>query len=351
MIGLKETGLVVEDVIVVLDREQGGYENLKKLGIRVHSLIKISQLFEILVEEGLIAAAKSVEIMDWIRSTKVNILENVISNYLKLSLEQKEEKPKPLTYQQRSALTSNKVAKRLFELIEEKKSNLCVAIDENRKERVLEIAEQVGPSVVMVKLHCDIIDDFDQEFVSKLKNLATSHKFLVFEDRKFADIGNTVKDQFTRGLHKISDWADLINCHVISGEGIVQSLKSVADLERTGCLIVAELSSSGNLITKPYTDVAVLFAENHSDFVIGFISQSKVSANQKFIHFTPGVNLDDSNDKFDQSYTTPSQAIKEKGADIIIVGRGITKATDPRKASKNYQAEAYNTYLELHAQD
>lgn len=351
MIGLKEAGLVVEDVVVVLDREQGGYENLKKLGIRVHSLIKISKLFEILVEEQLLAEAKSVEILDWIKETRVNILESVISNYLKLSLEQKQEKPKPLTYKQRSTLTENKVARRLFELIEEKKSNLCVAIDENEKAKVLEIAEAVGPAVVMVKLHCDIIDDFDQEFVNKLKNLATSHKFLVFEDRKFADIGNTVKDQFTRGLYKISEWADLINCHVISGEGIVQSLKSAADLERTACLIVAQLSSSGNLITKPYSDVAVLFAENHADFVIGFISQSRVSANQKFIHFTPGVHLDDSNDKFDQSYTTPSQAIKEKGADVIIVGRGITKAADPRKASKSYQVEAYNAYQELHSED
>ena len=342
---------MVEDVVVVLDREQGGYENLKKLGIRVHSLIKISKLFEILVGEGLLPGAKCSEILDWIRSNKVIILENVISSYLKLSLEQKEEKPKLLTNQQRAALTSNKVARRLFELIEEKKSNLCVAIDENKKERVLEIAEQVGPSAVMVKLHCDIIDDFDLEFVNKLKTLATSHKFLVFEDRKFADIGNTVKDQFTRGLHKISEWADIINCHVLSGEGIVQSLKSVANLERTACLIVAELSSSGNLITKPYTDVAVLFAENHSDFVIGFVSQSKVCTNQKFIHFMPGVNLDDSNDKFDQKYRTPSQAIKENGADIIIVGRGITKATDPRKASQNYQTEAYNAYLELHLKE
>src|SRR5699024_3575194 len=83
VIGLKEAGLVVEDVVVVLDREQGGYENLKKLGIRVHSLIKISKLFEILVEEQLLAEAKSAEILDWIKETRVNILESVISNYLK----------------------------------------------------------------------------------------------------------------------------------------------------------------------------------------------------------------------------------------------------------------------------
>lgn len=122
-------------------------------------------------------------------------------------------------------------------------------------------------------------------------------------------------------------------------------LKS-ANLEKTGCLIVAEFSSKGNLITSSYTNVAVKIAENHSEFVIGFISQSKVSTNQKFLHLTPGVNIKDTNDKFDQNYTTPNQAIKERGADIIIVGRGISKSEDPSKTSKNYQIEAFKAYEE-----
>ena len=352
MISLKENGLIIEDAIVVLDREQGGYENLKKLGIRVHSLIKLSELFEILVKESHLSNVKSVEILNWIQSTKVDLLESVISSYLKLNLVQNEQveedkKPKLLSYKERAKLTENKIAKRLFELIEEKQSNLCVAIDEKSKDKILKIAKKVATNVIMIKLHCDIIDDFDQDFVNKLKSLAKEYQFLIFEDRKFADIGNTVKDQFEHGLYKISQWADLINCHVISGEGVIESLKSSANLSRTGCLIVAELSCKGNLITDSYTKQAVKFAENHSEFVLGFISQSRVSNDQKFIHFTPGIHLEDSNDRFDQNYTTPNQAIKEKGADVVIVGRGIAKSNDPFKTSKIYQQEAYNAYKEL----
>lgn len=220
----------MEDVFVVLDREQGGYENLKEFGIRVHSLIKIAELFDVLVEESMLKIEKSYEVLKWIKDTRVNILDSVIDTYkaLEVNIKQEKSKTKVLTYDERAKLTENKISKHLFKLMQEKSSNLCVAIDENKADKILEIADQVGENVVMIKLHCDIIDDFDQEFVKKLKNLAIKHQFLIFEDRKFADIGNTVKDQFTHGLYKISEWADLVNCHVISGGGIIDSLKEVA---------------------------------------------------------------------------------------------------------------------------
>nr|XP_053645893.1 uncharacterized protein LOC128697919 [Cherax quadricarinatus] len=87
-------------------------------------------------------------------------------------------------------------------------------------------------------------------------------------------------------------------------------------------------------------------AENHTYFVVGFVSQSSKSGDPRFILFTPGVRLGKTGDGLGQQYVTPRSAILERGADIIIVGRGITQASDPVAAAKEYQEEAFDAYQE-----
>lgn len=48
----REAGLVVEDAIVLLDRQQGGVENLAGHGIRVHSVLGLAQVLDVLVAAG-----------------------------------------------------------------------------------------------------------------------------------------------------------------------------------------------------------------------------------------------------------------------------------------------------------
>ncbi len=44
----RAAGLVVEDAIVLLDRQQGGIENLQKVGIRVHSVLALNEVLQLL---------------------------------------------------------------------------------------------------------------------------------------------------------------------------------------------------------------------------------------------------------------------------------------------------------------
>jgi len=51
------------------------------------------------------------------------------------------------------------------------------------------VLDTVGPYVCLIKTHIDILEDFTHEVIEKMQELSTKHDFLIFEDRKFADIG------------------------------------------------------------------------------------------------------------------------------------------------------------------
>ena len=47
----------------------------------------------------------------------------------------------------------------------------------------------VGDITLRMQTHCDIIEDFTMEFTDELVRLSKELDFVIFEDRKFADIG------------------------------------------------------------------------------------------------------------------------------------------------------------------
>ena len=105
------------------------------------------------------------------------------------------------------------------------------------------------------------------------------------------------------------------------------------------------MSSEGNLLNQNYSQTAYKWAKKYNDFVIGFICQSRVSADQSFIHMTPGVRLSVSGDSLGQQYVSPKEAIN-RGADIVIVGRGVAEANDCESAAQLYRTQAFEAYLE-----
>uniref|UniRef100_A0A8C2B3M2 orotidine-5'-phosphate decarboxylase n=1 Tax=Cyprinus carpio TaxID=7962 RepID=A0A8C2B3M2_CYPCA len=189
----------------------------------------------------------------------------------------------------------------------DKKTILCVSADVIHSEELLEIADALGPLICVLKTHVDILQDFTADVASSLKGLAIKHNFLIFEDRKFADIGNTIKHQYE------------------------------------GCF-----TGSGNdhfKIKLPHILGCVKMAEDHTDFVFGFINVSKISEKPGLVHMTPGVQILSGGDGLGQQYSSPEDVICTKGSDIIIVGRGILASSDQLRAAEEYRTAGWQAYL------
>lgn len=241
---------------------------------------------------------------------------------------------------QRLAKVQHPLAKKVLELALSKKTNLCLSLDVTDSAQFLDLAEQLGPYLVMLKTHIDIMENFTPEFLVQLKQLAEKYQFFLFEDRKFADIGNTAKLQYERGVYRIASWADFITCHALPGAGMIEALAEVAlPLNRAGFMLI-EMSSSGNLLDPHYQAAALKLSATHPEFVAGFIAQQRFPNTEAFLYCTPGINLNTKGDGRGQQYKTPEEALKQ-GSDILIVGRGLYQAENPVAEIERYRAAIF----------
>ena len=68
--GVKEAGGVVEDVVIVLDREQGGKDALAKENVKLHSLITLKELLQYMEDNSLIDDTKYDEVMGYLEQNQ-----------------------------------------------------------------------------------------------------------------------------------------------------------------------------------------------------------------------------------------------------------------------------------------
>ena len=328
--GMERSGLKVKDFVCLIDRSYNGAEILKSKGYTLTSIITVEDMISVLGAEKLLDDGLAQKVRDFVGTPL--------------------EKPH-LTFAERLEATQAPMTRKLMESILRKKSNLVLSLDVEDTHSFFEILEATGPEIFMVKTHVDILKDFNESFVPRLQALAEKHDFIIFEDRKFADIGSTVRKQFRSGVYKISDWAEYVTVHMIAGEAILDGLFGDLDIPRSGFLL-ARMSAKGNLISETYTRQVLEIGKRRKECVSGYIGhganvedikrfRNKIPQDQLLL--MPGVNLDSSGDGLGQQYLTVNDAIAG-GADAIIVGRGIIASEDPGKEAKRYREAAWDAF-------
>ena len=142
---------------------------------------------------------------------------------------------------------------------------------------------------------------------------------------------------------------------LISGPDIVDGLQAAwQDVGREGgVLLLAQMSSRGNLLTENYCD-SVVGKGVASEGVLGFIGngsrpkelaklRAKVGGGKMI--WTPGVNLVVGDGEMGQRYGDPREAVLA-GSDCIIVGSGIHRSDNPAAMAKQYAEASWKALLE-----
>jgi len=254
----------------------------------------------------------------------------------------------------RWASNNGTTARHYMSVAAKKQSLVCLAADRPSIHSLTSLINEVGPYIAALKTHVDLIENWTPEGWSAFCDAAQQHQLLIFEDRKFADIGKISQKQMA-GLYDIREWADIVTAHLISGPDIVDGLQAGwADVGRQGgVLLLAQMSSRGNRLTPTYTAEVVALGREH-DGVFGFIGNGsnpsdindlRAMVGHSKLIWTPGVNLATGDGDQGQRYGHPHEAIVA-GSDCIIVGSGIHQADNPGQAAQEYARHSWNGLLE-----
>ncbi len=318
---LEKEGLKIGKIITVVDREQGGLEKLQMAGYKAEALISISILLDVLFKEGRLEENRYQEVLQYLSNNSGEV------------------KKKPA----RRLATSHPhpKAQQLLDIAHKKQSNLIASVDLSRCEEVLAFLQKTGHAICAAKLHIDILEDFSPEFISKLKALAEEKEFLLLEDRKFADIGNTQLLQISKGIFSIASWADFVTIHLIAGEAALKAIQDWQQENKPALIPIIEMSSEGALTDKNYIENCCRFLYQYPA-VAGVVCQT-FQPEKSLLKFTPGISLAAATDNKGQQYNSPEYAMNTLGSDFLIIGRGLYASADPALEADKYLKAVRNT--------
>ena len=225
------------------------------------------------------------------------------------------------------------------------KGNICLSLDVPNWTKFFDILDKVKDKICLLKIHLDIMEYFGIEVINKLTKLAFDSKFMIWEDRKLCDIGNTNMLTINKLLnykydmtYNDEEWnEELVDKSMIDFISIypIGGLKSIECLfDKIGIFLLSEMSSENNMIRQCNTNDILELANDNNTKVSGIINQkiNRENIHENILSLTPGINPQIKTDDKGQKYRGTSLP---HNPDILVVGRYIYLANDPLEKINN----------------
>lgn len=194
------------------------------------------------------------------------------------------------------------------------------------------------PQGLGIKIGLELFLKEGLDFVKKIKAAG----YNVFLDLKFHDIPNTV----FQAVKQVADSCDLLNVHAIGGIEMLKaakeaSLNTVKPPKLLGVTVLTSINAKTwslmggqGTIAEAVEKRALLCHEAGLDGVVASpleVPLVKAICGEKFLTVVPGIRPKGEVQGDQKRVATPKEAIA-KGADYLVIGRPITRASDPARA-------------------
>lgn len=219
-------------------------------------------------------------------------------------------------------------------------SNLIVALDFDSPKAAVELAAQLDPNIVRLKVGKQLFTLAGPDVVRELQDQG----FDIFLDLKFHDIPNTVA-KAVRAAADLGVW--MVNVHASGGTRMMRAAKEALNDAPYQPLLVAvtvltsmdqedlvELGCHDEPIDR-VCQLATLAQDAGLDGVVCSAAEAAVlSARQReeFLLVTPGIRRAGDAAGDQRRIVTPEGAVLA-GATHLVVGRSITASPDPAAAA------------------
>jgi orotidine-5'-phosphate decarboxylase len=230
------------------------------------------------------------------------------------------------------------------------RSPVFVALDTPELSRAIEIATRVRPHVGGLKIGLEFLAANGPGGVKKIVELGLP----VFADTKLHDIPNTVAGA-SREVAALG--ISMFNVHASGGTAMLKAAReaSYAVDPRVKLVAVTVLTSMDNADVEqvgqrgPLEVQVVRLAElaraAYLDGVVCGASEIRAvrsATDPNFLIVVPGIRPGGSATHDQRRSMTPSEAVRA-GADILVIGRPITAASDPAAAARAIAEELTET--------